>query len=324
MPGRTDSHLGHRYGFNGKEMDNGVKGEGVQYDYGFRIYDARIARFLSVDPLTDQVPGLSPYQYAANEPLWAIDKDGEIRVIVTSYYENFDGSLDKVVTSYDVVLPDELLGITRYPIQIEKHYKLQESNRAGSITYYQYDLVSADVVEGSGETFIERLKRTDKVGYYSMKFVNGPLNLTQSHKFAKALIWDRSPENGRLFSKSEKVVAGVHGVISLALAGRIKSSKDVAKYIGNVIALEIGGKLLEEYALNEALGRKLGELLIENNLVDETYKTVKGVLSHVKIDLNLVNRLIERAGSAEELIENSNLYIAKNKGEAIKNAIKYP
>jgi RHS repeat-associated protein len=76
MPGRSDVYMSHRYGFNGKEMDNGVKGEGVQYDYGFRIYDARIARFLSVDPLTKSYPELTPYQFASNSPIAAIDLDG--------------------------------------------------------------------------------------------------------------------------------------------------------------------------------------------------------------------------------------------------------
>ncbi len=49
----TDGAEGlYRYGFNGKENDNEVKGEGNQQDYGFRIYDPRLGRFLSVDPLT--------------------------------------------------------------------------------------------------------------------------------------------------------------------------------------------------------------------------------------------------------------------------------
>jgi RHS repeat-associated protein len=55
---------GYRYGFNGKENDNDVKGEGNQQDYGMRIYDTRLGRFLSVDPLTRKYPYYSPYQFS--------------------------------------------------------------------------------------------------------------------------------------------------------------------------------------------------------------------------------------------------------------------
>ena len=41
------SGIGYRYGFNGKENDKDIS-EGGQ-DYGMRIYDARLGRFLSVD-----------------------------------------------------------------------------------------------------------------------------------------------------------------------------------------------------------------------------------------------------------------------------------
>jgi len=67
---------GYRYGFNGKENDNEVKGEGNQQDYGMRIYDARLGRFLSVDPIYKQYPELTPYQFASNTPIQAIDLDG--------------------------------------------------------------------------------------------------------------------------------------------------------------------------------------------------------------------------------------------------------
>jgi hypothetical protein len=36
---------GYRFGFNGKENDNEVKGEGNQQDYGMRVYDTRLGRF---------------------------------------------------------------------------------------------------------------------------------------------------------------------------------------------------------------------------------------------------------------------------------------
>src|SRR5688572_17437974 len=66
----------YRYGFNGKENDNEVKGEGNQQDYGMRIYDPRLGRFLSVDPLTSDYPWFTPYQFSGNMPIWAVDIDG--------------------------------------------------------------------------------------------------------------------------------------------------------------------------------------------------------------------------------------------------------
>jgi RHS repeat-associated protein len=77
MPGRNYNSGQYRFGFNGKEMDNDLGSKtGTVYDYGFRIYDARIARFLSVDPLFQSYPWYTPYQFAGNTPVWAIDIDG--------------------------------------------------------------------------------------------------------------------------------------------------------------------------------------------------------------------------------------------------------
>ncbi|MCB0738738.1 MAG: hypothetical protein KDC92_14585 [Bacteroidetes bacterium] len=66
----------YRYSFNGKEQDPEWGGNGNMYDYGFRIYNPRIAKFLSVDPLTKSYPWYTPYQFAGNKPIWAIDLDG--------------------------------------------------------------------------------------------------------------------------------------------------------------------------------------------------------------------------------------------------------
>jgi len=77
MPGRSLSlGEGYRYGFNGKEKDDEVSGAGNQYDYGFRIYNPRIGKFLSVDPLTGSYPWYTPYQFAGNNPIKFIDLDG--------------------------------------------------------------------------------------------------------------------------------------------------------------------------------------------------------------------------------------------------------
>lgn len=71
----------HRRGL--EENDNEAKGEANQQDYGMRIYDPRVAKFLSVDPLTKTFSMLTPYQYASNSPIQSIDLDGEEGVQVT-------------------------------------------------------------------------------------------------------------------------------------------------------------------------------------------------------------------------------------------------
>jgi len=81
----------YRYGFNGKEKDDEVTGTtGVTYDYGFRIYDSRIGKFLSVDPLTKDYPWYTPYQFAGNKPIWAIDLDG----LEEQYFSKNFGSIE--------------------------------------------------------------------------------------------------------------------------------------------------------------------------------------------------------------------------------------
>ncbi len=77
MPNRGAGGVSYRYGFNGKETENDVKGIGNEQDYGMRIYDPRLGRFLSVDPLTKSYPWYTPYQFAGNKPIQAIDLDGE-------------------------------------------------------------------------------------------------------------------------------------------------------------------------------------------------------------------------------------------------------
>lgn len=77
----------YRFAFNGKENDNEVKGDGNQQDYGMRIYDPRIGRFLSmdVDSLLRKYCYYSPYQFSGNKPIWAVDLDGREELFVTNY-----------------------------------------------------------------------------------------------------------------------------------------------------------------------------------------------------------------------------------------------
>ena len=76
IPGRSFSSSDYRYGFNGKEKDAEIKGEGNSYDFGSRIYDPRIGRWLSIDPLFKKGSQYSPYNFTFNNPILFIDNDG--------------------------------------------------------------------------------------------------------------------------------------------------------------------------------------------------------------------------------------------------------
>jgi RHS repeat-associated protein len=65
---------GYRYGFNGQEKDNST-GEG-NLDFGARIMDVRLGRFLSSDPLSGSYPYYSPYLFANNNPIACVDFNG--------------------------------------------------------------------------------------------------------------------------------------------------------------------------------------------------------------------------------------------------------
>jgi len=54
-----------------------VKGGGNSYDFGARIYDPRLGRFMSIDPQSKRYPWNSPYNYAEDRPIDGIDENGE-------------------------------------------------------------------------------------------------------------------------------------------------------------------------------------------------------------------------------------------------------
>jgi RHS repeat-associated protein len=67
---RTQNNI--RFTFSGKERD-----EETGYNYfGARYYNSDVSIWLSVDPLSDKYPSLSPYTYCANNPLIIVDPDG--------------------------------------------------------------------------------------------------------------------------------------------------------------------------------------------------------------------------------------------------------
>ena len=83
------------YSFNGKEKD---------YESGYHYYGARyywselLTGWLSVDPMMDKYPSMSPYNYCAWNPVNVIDPDGRE---MDDYRIFANGTIEKTVTSDD-------------------------------------------------------------------------------------------------------------------------------------------------------------------------------------------------------------------------------
>ena len=77
MPGRHGvAGEGYRYGFQGQELDNEIKGNGNSVNYKFRMHDSRLGRFFAVDPLSPEYPFYSPYAFSGNRVIDAYELEG--------------------------------------------------------------------------------------------------------------------------------------------------------------------------------------------------------------------------------------------------------
>lgn len=90
----------YRFGFQGQEMDNEIKGEGNSINYKYRVHDPRLGRFLSIDPLAPDYPWNSPYAFSENRVINSIELEG--LEAIEAYYQWAPYTADGVVTDEEI------------------------------------------------------------------------------------------------------------------------------------------------------------------------------------------------------------------------------
>jgi RHS repeat-associated protein len=81
LPKRHGAVDGYRYGFQGQEKDDEIKGEGNSLNYTFRMHDSRLGRFFARDPYAAKYPWNSPYAFSENRVIDGIELEGlEVRL----------------------------------------------------------------------------------------------------------------------------------------------------------------------------------------------------------------------------------------------------
>ena len=76
VPNRFESVEDYKYGFQGQEKDDEIKGEGNSLNYTFRMHDPRVGRFFAVDPLFLKFPWNSNYAFSENRVINGIELEG--------------------------------------------------------------------------------------------------------------------------------------------------------------------------------------------------------------------------------------------------------
>lgn len=141
----------NRYGFNGQEKDDEIKGEGNIYEFKERVYDSRLGKFFSPDPLYRSFPWNSTYAFAENSPIAGIDLEG------LEFFYAADGKyLGKIGTSHQVYTAEKIVNKTREVTDASgnkkiEHYQEAVNGKSLNITHDKF-ATAANVVkhESSG------------------------------------------------------------------------------------------------------------------------------------------------------------------------------
>jgi len=163
----------YRFGFNGKEKDDEITNQnGSHLDFGARIYDARIGRWLAMDPSSSKYSWSSPYVFTNNNPICIIDPDGKDGVGVHTISKSGVSTITITAVYY---VEQECVEQMAVLMKINKTLNAQNyivtdpnSEYYGSVVKFDLTIVSAGKNENTALYYAEN--ESEKKTVYSSDF----------------------------------------------------------------------------------------------------------------------------------------------------------
>jgi RHS repeat-associated protein len=228
MPGREFSQEEYRYGFQGQETDKEWLGGAVSYKY--RVHDARIGRFLSVDPLAPDYPWNSPYAFSENRVIDGVELEG------LEYINYFDARIATNNLGRAVILVHTMSD--NYQEAWDNHLKNMG---------YPTSAMSTDEYLASREA--QKFQVIPKELLVSPNIANGGMvrfinqNWRENHRYAKT-----TGKLDRRFNSTKRINSNVpvgKGLLVIAVIQLGKEAYDGYNAMFDIIAFEEDNKVLK-------------------------------------------------------------------------------
>lgn len=204
-----------------------------------RIYDPRLGKFLSVDPLTKEYPWYTPYQFAGNKPIQFIDLDGleekmpakpgtTTKLGVTAAIDNARAGLASIPVAYvnPVVKPRKEGGMAVLGDAMDYSTSNATNSDPASATFSYSDFMKmvSPLLEGFG--LVDKMKKYFKDGERKDMTTTGKKGFDNAKKLVEQV------------DKAEKNLGNNSSEISLGDDTTMKTKKGTDPNVDTTIIVE--------------------------------------------------------------------------------------
>ncbi len=264
MPERNWSSEWYRYGFQGQEKDDEIKGEGNSVNYTYRMDDTRLGRFFSIDPLIKSYPSNSPYAFSENRVIDGSELEGKEWQQKTKIYN--DGW-----------------------IVMQREVKVKVKNSSNIINDFEVDLLVANIIPSI--TKIHSVEFEEQKVAIETKFIIVDGEPDPEHDFYINVFDTRKNSDGKYVLGYTKQIGDAYENV-INIAGTIDGEFALNRHLTTMIKTsghELGHSVSLRHPNNDPLSTITVEEAPDNLMLQSEYsKGTELILKQMEIISNTI------------------------------------